>query len=114
MILDLFYYHHANNNYMPTNCTKNNNKTEFTVQRDNTIVALPCSSCMSTQLGFVFPLCEPVWPSGKALGWEAQGLRFESASALLSLQKLWSRDTVLRLRPSQLMKHYNDSHRCPS
>ena len=33
--------------------------------------------------------CEPVWPGGKALG------RFESASALLSLQKLWSLDTVL-------------------
>ena len=31
--------------------------------------------------------CEPVWPSGKALGWEAEGPRFESASALLSLQK---------------------------
>ena len=39
--------------------------------------------------------CEPVWPSGKALGWKAEGLRFESASALLSLQKLWSVDTVL-------------------
>ena len=30
----------------------------------------------------------PVWPRGKALGWYAEGLRFESASALLSLQKL--------------------------
>ena len=38
---------------------------------------------------------EPVWPSGKALGWYAEGPRFESASALLSLQKLWSVDTVL-------------------
>ena len=36
---------------------------------------------------------EPVWPSGKALGL-VSGLRFESASALLSLQKLWSVDTV--------------------
>ena len=40
-------------------------------------------------------LREPVWPSGKALGWsaEAEGPRFESASALLSLQKgcgLWT------------------------
>ena len=34
--------------------------------------------------------CEPVWPSSKA-----EGPRFESASALLSLQKLWSVDTVL-------------------
>ena len=46
--------------------------------------------------------CEPVWPSGKALGWQAEGLRFESASALLSLQKLWSVDTVSWLCPSQL------------
>ena len=44
------------------------------------------------------PICllsEPVWHSGKALGWLAEGLRFESASALLSLQKLWSMDTIL-------------------
>ena len=34
---------------------------------------------------------EPVWPSGKAL---AEGPRFDSTSALLSLQKLWSVDTV--------------------
>ena len=27
---------------------------------------------------------EPLWPSGKALGWSAEGPRFESASALLS------------------------------
>ena len=46
--------------------------------------------------------CEPVWPSGKALGWWAEGPRFESASALLSLQKLWSVDAVLWLCPSQL------------
>ena len=38
---------------------------------------------------------EPVWPSGKALDWQAEGPRFESASALLHLQKLWSVDTVL-------------------
>ena len=38
---------------------------------------------------------EPVWPRGKALGRYAEGPRFESASALLSLQKLWSVDTVL-------------------
>ena len=47
-------------------------------------------------------VCEPVWPSGKALGWYAEGTRFESASALLSLQKVWSVDTVLWLCPSQL------------
>ena len=40
-------------------------------------------------------LGEPVWPSGKALGWYAEGPRFESAPALLSLEKLWSVDTVL-------------------
>ena len=33
---------------------------------------------------------QPVWPSGKA-----EGPRFESASVLLSLQELWSVDTVL-------------------
>ena len=29
--------------------------------------------------------CEPVWPSGKALGWQAEGPRFESACGLWSL-----------------------------
>ena len=38
---------------------------------------------------------EPVWPSGKALGWLAEGPRFESTSALLSFPKLWSVNTVL-------------------
>ena len=36
---------------------------------------------------------EPVWPSGKALGWEAEGHRLDSASVLPSLQKdcgLWT------------------------
>ena len=47
--------------------------------------------------------CKPAWPSGKTFGWEAQGPRFDSVSALLSLQKL-SVDTLLRLCPSQLMK----------
>ena len=35
----------------------------------------------------------PVWPSGKAVGWQAEGPRFDTASALLSLQKgcgLWA------------------------
>ena len=40
---------------------------------------------------------EPVWPSGKVLGWWTGTHWFESASALLSLQKLWSVDTVLWL-----------------
>ena len=31
----------------------------------------------------------------RALGWYAEGPRFESASALHSFQKLWSVDTVL-------------------
>ena len=35
----------------------------------------------------------------------SRGPRFESASALLSLEKLWSVDTVLWLCRSQLMKH---------
>ena len=30
--------------------------------------------------------CEVVWPSSEALGWNAEGPRFESASALLSLK----------------------------
>ena len=38
---------------------------------------------------------EPVWPSGKTLGWKQWDLGSKSASALLSLQKLWSVDTVL-------------------
>ena len=42
--------------------------------------------------------CGSVWPSGKALGWEA-GPRFDSASALLSLQKLGSVDTVCDFVP---------------
>ena len=45
---------------------------------------------------------EPVWPSGKSLDWQAEGNRFESASAHLCLQKLWSADTVLWLCPSKL------------
>ena len=46
----------------------------------------------------------PVWPSGNALGWEAEGPRFDSASALLSLKKLWAVSTVfLRPCPSQLI-----------
>ena len=38
---------------------------------------------------------EPVWPSGKAVGWKAEGPRFDTASALRSLQKLWFVDTDL-------------------
>ena len=34
--------------------------------------------------------CDPVLPSGKAIDWSANGPRFGSASALHSLQKLWS------------------------
>ena len=35
-----------------------------------------------------------VWPSGKALGWWAEGPRFDSASVLVPLQKLRFVDTV--------------------
>ena len=38
--------------------------------------------------------CEPVWPSGKALGLVSRRTSVRSASALLSLQKLWFMDTV--------------------
>ena len=43
--------------------------------------------------GTVDVATEPVWPSGQALGWYAEGPRFDSASALSSLQKgcgLWT------------------------
>ena len=40
---------------------------------------------------------EPAWRNGKALGCQAEGLRFNSVSGLLVLQKLWSVDTVLKL-----------------
>ena len=42
---------------------------------------------------------------GLAVGWQAEGRRFESASALPFLQRLWSVDIVLWLCPSELMKH---------
>ena len=49
--------------------------------------------------------CEPVWPSGK-VGTEAEGPRFDAASALLSLQKLWSVDTQCLVTLSlTIMKH---------
>ena len=34
------------------------------------------------------PGCEPFWPSGKALGWPAEGPQLDPASALLSLKKI--------------------------
>ena len=40
---------------------------------------------------------EPVWPSGKAVGWKAEGPRFSTASALLSLEKLWFVDSLVTL-----------------
>ena len=51
-------------------------------------------------------LCEPVWPSGKALGWEAEGPRFDP----LRLSFLFSSKIVvyghcLVALPTQLMKH---------
>ena len=42
--------------------------------------------------------CEPLFPTYSSVchtGLKAEGHRFESASALLSLQQLWSVDTVL-------------------
>ena len=37
--------------------------------------------------GFTFSnSCEPVWPSGKAIGWKAGGPWLDSALALLSLK----------------------------
>ena len=37
---------------------------------------------------------EPLWPSGKALGWWVDGPQFVSSSAFLSLQNLWITDTA--------------------
>ena len=57
------------------------------------------------ELSSIASICEPVWPSGKVIGWKTEGPRFQSASALISLislHKLWSVDTVLRVCPSQL------------
>ena len=52
------------------------------------------ASLLAVALPSVYTAGGPVGPSGKALlGW--LGPRFESASALLSLQKLWSVETVL-------------------
>ena len=39
-------------------------------------------------------MCEPARLSGKTIDQKAEGPRFESASAFLSLQKLWSCDFV--------------------
>ena len=41
--------------------------------------------------------CEPVWPSGKVLGWSAEGPWFDPLrlSFLFSSKKLWFMDTVL-------------------
>ena len=55
-------------------------------------------------------MSKQVWPSRKALVRlvSTRGPRFESASALLSFQKLWPVvDTVLSLCSSKSMKHLN-------
>ena len=47
-------------------------------------------------------LREPVWPSGKALGWLEEGPRLESALTVLSLQKgcgLWTLSCDLQFVP---------------
>ena len=51
----------------------------------------------------IFSCCfgdEPVWPSDKAIwGWYAGGPQFDSASAVLSLQKVWFMDTAFVTLP---------------
>ena len=42
---------------------------------------------------------ESLWPSGEALSWRAEGRQFDSASALFSLQKLWSVNTIMLSEP---------------
>ena len=59
---------------------------------------------------------DPVWPSGKALGWYADrgtSVQFRLGSPFSS-NRVISVDTVFWLCPSQLTKHYKGSHRCPS
>ena len=60
-----------------------------------------------------------VWPSGKALDWQAEGPRFHSASALLSLSLSLQKLCVcghclvaLWLCDTQSVKHQNGSNRC--
>ena len=58
--------------------------------------------------------CEPVWPSGKALGWYAEGPRFGTASAVLLLQKLWSVDTLVTLSLTiRVSSRASARFRCP-
>ena len=64
--------------------------------------------------------CEPVWPSGRALCWQAGGPRFDPLrlSFLSNKQtnkqtiELWFMDTCVVTLPTQLMKHYTVSHSC--
>ena len=59
-------------------------------------------------------VCEPVWPSGKALGWQAEGPRFESALALLSLQNVVVCGHCLVTLSFTINETLNGSRRCPS
>ena len=38
---------------------------------------------------------EPVWPSGKALGWKAEGPQFDPLRLSFLFKKKWFMDTVL-------------------
>ena len=50
--------------------------------------------CISAQLST--EVCEPVWPSGKALGWQAEGPRLDSRfGSAVSSKRWWFVDTVL-------------------
>ena len=54
-----------------------------------------------------------VWPGGKALDWQAEGPRFDFASALLSLQKLCVCGhclVALRLVVSETLKWLQSLH----
>ena len=65
--------------------------SEFNAQRGT-----GCGRHKYTMIYTAVEGCEPVWPSGKALGWQVEGPRFDTASALLSLQKgVWFVGTVL-------------------
>ena len=51
-----------------------------------------------------FCFCELVWPSGKALGWQAEGPRFNPLQLTLS-SKIVVYGHCLVTLPTQLMKH---------
>ena len=78
--LYLFAFHHSGG-------VKDNANPEFHVTLQEEEPVMRCTHTLRCKR-------EPVWPSGKALGWQVEGPRLDYASALLSLEKgcgLWTR-----------------------